>query len=39
MTNVKKMLKDEFTRKRRWRQNVIDEFNLKIFVPVLAFKR
>ena len=33
------MLKGEFTRNPRWGQNVIDNVKLKIFVPVLAFKR
>ena len=33
------MLKDEFTGKRKWGQNVIDKVKLMIFVPVLAFKR
>ena len=33
------MLKDEFTGNPRWGQNVIDKVKLKIFVPVLAFKR
>ena len=33
------MLKDELTGNPRWCQNVIDKVNLKIFVPVLAFKR
>ena len=32
------MLKDEFTRNRRWGQYVIDKAKLMIFVPVLAFK-
>ena len=36
---VKKMLKDEFTGNSRWGQNVVDKVKLKIFVPVLAFKR
>ena len=36
---VKKMLKDELTGNPRWGQNVIDKINMKIFVPVLAFKR
>ena len=33
------MLKDEFTGNPRWGQNEIDKVKLKIFVPVLAFKR
>ena len=33
------MLKDEFTGNPRWGQIVIDKVKLKIFVPVLAFKR
>ena len=33
------MLKDEFTGNSRWGQNVIDKVRLKIFVPVLDFKR
>ena len=33
------MLKDELTGNPRWGQNVIDKFKLKIFVPVLAFKK
>ena len=33
------MLKDELTGNPRWGQNVIDKINMKIFVPVLAFKR
>ena len=33
------MLKDEFTGNPRWGQNVIDKVKLKIFVPVLTFKR
>ena len=33
------MLKDEFTGNPRWGQNVIDMVKLKIFVPVLAFKK
>ena len=33
------MLKDEFTWNLRWGQNVVDKVKLKIFVPVLAFKR
>ena len=33
------MLKDEFTGNPRWGLNVIDKVKLKIFVPVLAFKR
>ena len=33
------MLKDEFTGNPRWGQNVIDKVELKIFVPVFAFKR
>ena len=33
------MLKDELTGNPRWGQNVIDKVNMKIFVPVLAFKR
>ena len=33
------MLKDELTGNPRWCQNVIDKVNLKIFAPVLAFKR
>ena len=36
---VKKMFKDELTEDPRWGQNVIDKVNLKIFFPVLAFKR
>ena len=36
---VKKMLKDELTGNPRWGQNVIDKVNMKIFFPVLAFKR
>ena len=35
----KKILKDELTWNQRWGQNVIDKINMKIFVPVLAFKR
>ena len=30
---------DELTGNPRWGQNVIDKVNMKIFVPVLAFKR
>ena len=33
------MLKDGFTGNPRWAQNVADKVKLKIFVPVLAFKR
>ena len=33
------MLKDELTGNPRWCQNVIDKVSMKIFVPVLAFKR
>ena len=33
------MLKEEFTGNPRWVKNVIDMVKLKIFVPVLAFKR
>ena len=33
------MLKDELTGNPRWGQNVIDKVNMKIFVPVLVFKR
>ena len=33
------MLKDEFTGNPRRGQNVINKVKLKIFVPVLAFKR
>ena len=33
------MLKDEFTWNPRWGQYVIDKVKMKIFVPVLAFKR
>ena len=36
---VKKMFKDELTGDPRWGQNVIDKVKLKIFVPVLTFKR
>ena len=36
---VKKMLKDELTGNPRWGQNVIDKVNMKIFFPVLTFKR
>ena len=35
---VLKLLKDELTGNPRWGQNVIDKFNLKIFVLVMAFK-
>ena len=35
---VKKMLKDELTVNPRWRQNVIDKVNMKVFVPVSTFK-
>ena len=33
------MLKDEFTGNLRWGQNVIDKVKLKVFVPVLTFKK
>ena len=33
-----KLWKDELTRNPRWGQNVIDKFNLKIFVLVMALK-
>ena len=33
------MLKDELIANPKWGQNVIDKVNMKIFVPVLAFKR
>ena len=33
------MLKDEITENPRWGQSVIYKVKLKIFVPVLAFKR
>ena len=32
-------MRDELTWDPRWGQNVIDKINMKIFVPVLAFKR